>query len=756
MLKKIQNYLVSDLAGPYFFFVGDDDYARAREELSRMGLETIYTSGFCAKDDKRPDLDRLFVALASPGDGGGAQKLLLLGLGEDLALRGREEATRILYRLKDKNLGGNKAILLLRGIPSFMEGITADPRLKTNRFHSTENTTCAVSITQAAPTIPLPGAQVGLRVLLSCLEKDLSINPVVNTAMDIDNSMFYVHKIKDAFEGITFILGSTGLSRSWGNEPHWAELLADINMYGGSLEAVFEKSGLRSDLRANLRACMDGKDYRNWVFFIVLKSRLTEKDNGYLRYVLDKTNNFLELPSMILNAIVEIPNTDKRYGVFYKDRAELLDLFTEIQMTEFVNYNKRKGTEAIHYLTDKSLAEKQEIIAMVTKYGDISEIESVYPDMYTYLKHYIFKCPELAELLTEYFHDYKKQKLSNTIWQEFLDKVDELALAPRPFNRLPTRNEVLGRFKQNGSFLYWLDALGVEYLSFIECAAQRRGLSVSIFIARSELPTTTAFNRDFYDSWSGDRKHRDKSLDNVKHKMDSGYDFTHNDKPIHLASELEIISSVIDRAAKELGKREHKRFLLVSDHGASRLAVLHRKEEKYETDSKGENSGRCCKAIPGQTHDLRFALEENGYLVLADYGRFKGSRAANVEVHGGASLEEVVIPIIELRLKDDSVKVSLVNDKVVFDTRQGAEIDLWVDGRPSVLSVAMGSKRYLGIKQDANLYKFMLTDVRRADTYRVDVYDGDNFICLLEVKAQGKSAKIDDAFDFLFQEKSDD
>ena len=42
---------------------------------------------------------------------------------------------------------------------------------------------------------------------------------------------------------------------------------------------------------------------------------------------------------------------------------------------------------------------------------------------------------------------------------------------------------------------------------------------------------------------------------------------------------------------------------------------------------------------------------KNGYTILADYGRFKGSRKANVEVHGGASLEEVLVPVITLKLK---------------------------------------------------------------------------------------------------------
>ena len=121
-----------------------------------------------------------------------------------------------------------------------------------------------------------------------------------------------------------------------------------------------------------------------------------------------------------------------------------------------------------------------------------------------------------------------------------------------------------------------------------------------------------------------------------------------------------------------------KKFVIASDHGASRLAVIHRQEEKYETDTKGEHSGRCCKKF--DDYDLPYAIPEGDYLVLADYGRFKGSRAANVEVHGGASLEEVVIPIISLTLKRQTeiiIKV-LHKDEIVADFKRGTTISIYI------------------------------------------------------------------------------
>jgi hypothetical protein len=205
---------------------------------------------------------------------------------------------------------------------------------------------------------------------------------------------------------------------------------------------------------------------------------------------------------------------------------------------------------------------------------------------------------------------------------------------------------------------------------------------------------------------------------------------------------------MIEKAATELALRHCKRFLIVSDHGASRLAVLRRKEEKYNTDTTGEHSGRCCKVF--QPYDLPFAAEENGYLVLADYGRFKGSRAANVEVHGGASLEEVVVPVIELSLRNGSIAVKLVDETVTVDIRTGMEVKLFFNSPVQDVSLVLNGKPYTASQIDANHYFVKLHDTKRAGNYWADVYAGDNLIGKIMIKAQGKSGKVNDAFDDLF------
>lgn len=744
-IDSVKEYLTSSVKTPYFLFISDGQYATAMDELSILGLNPVPMSGFCNNDDKMPDIDGLFSYIKAAGENGNRKKIVVTGLGEFLALRGSDEATRTLSRLKDHNLGEAKVVLLLRGLVSLIAGMQTDPRFDSRRFSVIDNAECDLSFTLAAPSVGL-SALSGFKAMLAELENGRRGIVAVNTAVNLDKAIFTVHPISNAYEGIKFLIKGFTLARSCGSDAYWVEMLTELNQSNGSLDEVFEKHDLGNNLESDFCTRIAGSDFRNWLYFICLKCKADKLQNGYLRFVLDKTSCFEEFTWNVLNALIEIQHTDKRFDSFYRERKALVEKFPESDIADFVVNSRQVVSESIYKLTDGTRAEREEIIAWLSKNGTIPQLDGIYPVLAAYLKKYNFKCPELANLLTEYFEAYKRQKLSNRLESEFLENVDDLALL-RKFNRLPTRNEIMDSVDKSDTFLYWLDALGVEYLGLIEALVQKRGLSVRVNIARAELPTITAINRDFFDAWQG-RKEKNDELDDTKHKDAGGYNFTNNELPIHLAKELDIITAMIDKAATELALRHCKRFFIVSDHGASRLAVLRRKEEKYDTDTTGEHSGRCCKLF--QPYDLPFAAEENGYLVLADYGRFKGSRAANVEVHGGASLEEVVVPVIELSLKDGSVMVKLVDEIVTVDFRTGTEIKLFFNSLVRDVSVVLNGKHYSASQIDANHYSVELPDTKRAGDYSADVYAGDNLIGKIMIKAQGKTGKVNDAFDDLF------
>ena len=79
----------------------------------------------------------------------------------------------------------------------------------------------------------------------------------------------------------------------------------------------------------------------------------------------------------------------------------------------------------------------------------------------------------------------------------------------------------------------------------------------------------------------------------------------------------------------EFGSELNEKAIIISDHGASRLAVLHETENIWSMATSGEHSGRCCP-VNELNSKPNAAIEENGFWVLANYDRFKGGRKANV------------------------------------------------------------------------------------------------------------------------------
>lgn len=254
--------------------------------------------------------------------------------------------------------------------------------------------------------------------------------------------------------------------------------------------------------------------------------------------------------------------------------------------------------------------------------------------------------------ITNYFRRYKKIKLLNVDDDRFKADVQELAIN-RPYNKFSARQTVLDRADRNAK-LYWLDSLGIEFLSYIERRSTECGLSTDIKIVRAELPTLTVHNKNFYETWGDDKFEKNQRLDELKHAPEIFEADGKCSAPLYIDDEFEIIDGVIEEIKNELANRRAEKIILTSDHGASRLAVMYGRENKYRMHSDGEHAGRCCP-INELDEKPDCATEANNYWVLANYDRFAGGRLSSIEVHGGATLEEILVPVIEFTLKDSTV-----------------------------------------------------------------------------------------------------
>lgn len=754
LCEAVKSYLANAKGVPFFYAVGDENYNQILSELKQNSVIVDRISDFCPKDDKFPDIDDVIDYFRTLDTDYRQNKHVLIGLGEYLALRGSAFAEKILRRLDKTTLGTARVVLLLRCVTQQVNALQMDDNriVEQNRLYIEENAVSSVTVT-CTSYFSQKDVAIGVKKLLHDLEDGLSRNIHAISALDFSQSLVPVSYIKTPFEAIQHVIPGVELTDSMGTTAQWEQFYQELLRCNGSLDKLFSRYDCADDFEEDIYEKCAGLEFKNWVFYISLKQNYDRIQNDYLAYVVANTDCYEDLRINLLTGIVHIPRSDGRFHNLYTERKKLVKGFPESEIAAFIRENQIDPMESIYRYTDNTKMECEAIISWVAQHGYIAEIEIIYPALAQYLGEYVFDCGGLSDELTKYFKQYRLMKVTNQITPEFLAQVEQNA-QKLPYTHLETRDSAILRIPdKKDAFLYWIDALGVEYLSYIAILAKKKGLSIHVDIAYVELPTITSINKGFFEKWAGSKKEKGPRLDEIKHKEEGGYFYRPGQAPVHLASELEVIRKSIDRAATELAMHTCKTFVIASDHGASRLAVIHHQEEKYDTDTKGEHSGRCCKEFADA--DLPQAICENGYLVLADYGRFKNSRAANVEVHGGASLEEVIVPIITLSLKKQcDLIIELLNaDEVYCDRRLGTTIQLYISDADNTqsISVVIDEKRYAAKGSDKTHYEVNLYDMRRAKkNVSAAIYDGDDLIGTVHFDIKGKMATVNNDFDDLF------
>jgi len=159
-------------------------------------------------------------------------------------------------------------------------------------------------------------------------------------------------------------------------------------------------------------------------------------------------------------------------------------------------------------------------------------------------------------------------------------------------------------------------------------------------------------------------------------------------------------------------------------------------------ETSGVHSGRCCPKNEINTKP-DFAIEESGYWVLANYDRFKGSRKANVEVHGGASLEEVTVPIIEITRKLDGVEAFILDEYKVVELA-AMEVPLlrvYVGIISNGIMLKVNDKYYDATATgEKYIYEVKLPDCTKKGIYTADIINGSDVLTCdnrFEVKKKG-------------------
>ncbi len=731
-LNKIDRYLKSKSSNPLIIDVQNAyDLDAILTKFNVGGNNFVDISTFCNADEL-PKLEDLLHKFQESTD-----NLFITGFTSLYKLLGFEELQSALNTILHLSLVGHLVILSFQS-KKYLE--FADPRLQRS-ISVVEGSTSAIpklffwssALPKNDKTIYLSGiSHIGGAIEQGTLDSIHISTKKIKASFP--NAVYPIREIASAFDAVAASDPALNiLNAGYGTEEQWLYLLSLI-LKNTSLTSLFNNEfGSCDNLHLSVANYKNYEPMKKWLYFIGLKI-FGAKNHYYLDAVIKVANTEKELVRHVYRQIMEVEFNSERFNDIYNQRKDLLNALDN-PIEDVIDYCKiirQKESHAIYYLTDTTIQEKNLIFELISKYGNtfsdevlLVTLKQIYPDLHLYLS----KCEYNIPLLDQYFNMYKFSKVRNQIQNELGLLVNEQATA-RDFNRiLEHRATMMEKINKTKTEAYFVDALGVEYLSYIVGKCKEKGLFVNTTLCKSNLPTITSANKEFLEDFNllNVPVKSIKELDELKHHGANEYDYTKTKLPIHLVRELEIIDQIIDNIYYSLLQNEFEKCVIVSDHGASRLAVIKESENIWEMSLKGEHSGRCCKK---DELDIKseFAVDTDEYWVLANYDRFKGSRKSNVEVHGGATLEEVVVPIIEIIKAPQNIEVILVDKNVIVGFKKNAVLKVFISEPIPNIKLNVGGEIFEAEKCDDNIYEFEMPSIKRAKTYSATVYSGENVI----------------------------
>lgn len=711
--------------------------------VKRMQLDgnktCVFVHDYCGKG--LPQIDAIFRDVKKKGC------FVVIGLSSYVMLLGKKRAEELMARLQELSVAGHVIVLL-----SHMKEI------RLSRMQQDQHLSYRVLLLEGDPT-PLPSiylaspeensfGQLVLPNIQALLEKLEQYDPVggetsfaVRTSLHkevFSESMYSIRSSKGIYKELlrAFPVLKGDLEESWGTKEDWerfAQEWKECLSWGALAEKHF---GIDAHFSAILeREYKQADAYETWLYWLLLKVQGASED-AYLSYALGKSRHWQDLWEHIFLSLSSLSFQMREFEKYCEGRKRLLEgqPIPATWVSEYQDAIAQKGRDAIWYLFAGTAWEEKMLFQCLADYDYTKEevmgvLKTHFPDLFAYMKSFTFtmhqKVPErLVPLLTKYFDDYKWQKLMNHLTPDFKAQVNTLA-EHRVYNQFPIRSLALSQMKKENTMMYFVDALGVEYLSYILEKCKTYGLLLSIQVVHGELPSITSQNTEFMNP----AVINIKDLDEKKHESQT-YNYEKQKIPLHLVAELKAIDGVLQTIRDGLLTKEMKSAIIISDHGATRLAVLNDEEYGAEFivgESKGQHSGRCCQVEedPG----IPFAAYENGYAVLANYMRFKGSRKADVEVHGGATLEETLVPLLQISLKPKDPMVEFQPALVQLRKKEVGELLLVTNFDMADPYIIVNGKIYRG-KLDTHRRRAIipLPDMKRTHDYMADIYDGDTLL----------------------------
>lgn len=621
---------------------------------------------------------------------------------------------------------------LLKSLPS------DDPRTKDCiiLFETNEETDYKLTIIQKELDVRLPGNEIdGFKSYLEYWEANPDKPLILYTvnAIHFEKNHFFddVHVIVSSYDLIKYQFGLPfSVYEELGTADNW-NYLVKVIIKEGSFDAVCCTSLSINKYSPSLFSHWNKySPFQQWLLW--LWARL-QPSKGYEVECSKACKSVAEFIDELYCGLIRHIQYDD-FQRLYEERKCILASIHSVPTERFWNEIRTlEPVKKLACLTSLTDIERKMIFSIIAEYNYqkrdmiLPTVKHVYPQLYYYLENDIH--PNKANLSPEheqYFREYKWLKATDSITEDFVAMVGKIAEEKgiSVFKMRP-RNHYVTEHYNDQTVILFVDGMGIEYsdyLDYIFSDLNEKQYSVTIEAGFCTLPSITEINKDFMSK----RNYVDppiRELDELKH--------ANNVHPESLIKQLSILDKLKERVLELLVS--NNKIIITADHGTSRMAVKVRNTTFDNVIQKPENTkiykyGRFCEGTQNESK-YPTAISYNDRLIFADYTRFIQNGAPIDEIHGGASLEEWIVPIVTiekyLNEKTINVVVTLKSAKHKPDlvTRQ-VKVAFTISGekRDSVSAKVKG-KSYKCMWENG-IYSFKFTPLKEDTDLNVNIVDG--------------------------------
>ena len=713
-------------------------WIEAKKILLSYSDEMVTLSSFCDSDDTTPNLKRLSSRLKKA-----TKSVLVTPLSEYLRIV-PERAESVIQEIIKMSFANNddgrlRIYILMYRMRSLLITLPSDdPRAKdcVNYLETNEENDYKLTIIQKELDVGLAGNEIfGFKNYLKYWEA----NPDKPIILHTQNAIHFEYN--HFFDNVQVIVSSyallkyqydlpVGVEEKLGSSIEWDYLVKEIIKAGTFENACCSGLQINRYSSSLLSSWSRLSTYQQWLLWLWARNQNGDSYEIQCARACSNKNEFIdELYCFISNKL-----TNDDYIKLYKQRKEVLANICSFPTDRFWAVLKElKKEEALRCLTDLSDIERKHIFSIIREfsYEEKNKVSSiiriVYPDLYFYLgKSSCGGRFGLSERQIKYFDEYKWLKVTDTFSKHFYEEVQKIALEKgESIFTMKPRNSYVKEHYDDSSLVLFVDGMGVEYVDYLEYLfsdINTYDYMVTIEAGFCNLPSITELNKDFM----LDRRTADppvRELDDLKH--------ANNVYPESIVKQIDILKQIKDRTMGLLVGGINK-IIIASDHGTSRMAVKVRDTEFDAPLPKPENRdvykyGRFCEGTDDE-EQYPTAICYNERLIFADYHRFLQSGAPIDEIHGGASWEEWIVPIITVEKTSNQAEQEVVVTPLVsnykVDLKRTIEVRFLISGvkRKNVEARVNGNSYKCSINEDGE-YSFEYRPARGESTLVVRVVD---------------------------------